>query len=104
MHVKVISPKDVAKVQVALGRVEDRTWATSAEAYEAGLQEDAPNVEVRGGCRLAGRRPSRPPGWGAALFAATGGTTTGISSTSLGWMAITFPPVKPTHEFFDTKP
>ena len=47
MHVKVISPKDVAKVQVALGRVEDRTWATSAEAYEAGLQEDAPNVTLQ---------------------------------------------------------
>lgn len=43
MHVKVISPDDVTKVQRALGRQEHRTWATAAEAYEAGMQEDAPN-------------------------------------------------------------
>lgn len=47
MHVKVISPDDVTKVQAALGRQENRTWATAAEAYEAGRQEDAPNAELR---------------------------------------------------------
>ena len=55
MHVKVISPKDVAKVQAALGRKENRTWGTAAAAYDAGLQEDAPNVEVTG-CRSRRRR------------------------------------------------
>jgi len=48
MHVKVISPEDVAKVQAALGRKENRTWGTATAAYEAGLQEDAHNVELTG--------------------------------------------------------
>lgn len=63
MHVKVISPEDVTKVQAALGRQENRTWSTAAEAYEAGLQEDATNVVGKGraacGASRGGRRPER---------------------------------------------
>jgi len=39
-----------------------------------------PNVEVRGGCRLAGRRPSRPPGWAVACKRNRGGQKSALAT------------------------
>ena len=43
------------------------------------LNHAIPNVEVRGGCRLAGRRPSRPPGWATASKKGSGGKKSALA-------------------------
>lgn len=47
---------------------------------------------------------ARPLDWEPASIAATDDVAAQAGSTSVGWMSIAFPPVKPAHQFLDAKP